>query len=80
MTSCYSLGNIEGEESGGITGNYAGSQDGTVHITNSYSRGNIDAGDFAGGVCGFSTGDNGGTVIINNVCASGNIQHADAGG
>ena len=80
IKECYSVGKISGEGSGGITGSETASYDGIVHITNSYSRGEITGAGHAGGVCGKSTGEDDGVVIITNVYTSGSISHADAGG
>lgn len=80
IKQCYSVGEIRGRGSGGITGSHTAQSSGHVSITDCYSCGVIIGIHPAGGICGRLTGASGGTVILTNVYASGQISHQDAGG
>jgi hypothetical protein len=79
ITNCYSTGQIGGQNSGGITGNRAGSLSGKCYITNCYSTGQM-SGFQTGGITGFTTALGGGECIITNCYSTGQISGGNSGG
>ena len=55
LSQCYTVEDISGDGSGGITGARTGRNNGFVEITNCYTQGDVTS-TRAGGICGGSTG------------------------
>jgi hypothetical protein len=67
--------------SGGIVGNGAGTANGTVYVSNCYSKGNI-SGNRSGGIFGSYAGNANttGKVVVDSCYSFGNITSSNCGG
>ena len=71
IDGCYSTGDINVDDAGGICGMQAGYQ-GNCIVSNCYSTGNISGGN-TGGICGNQAGFSGGTCTVTNCFSTGTI-------
>jgi hypothetical protein len=75
---CNSIGDISGNNSGGILGSQAGSYGGNVSANKCYSTGNI-SGQYSGGIFGLSSGNESGNASATNCYSTGNISNFSGG-
>ena len=73
---CYSVGNIRGRQSGGITGSHTARDGGHVSINNCYSLGDITD-RWCGGITGSHAAINDGHLSITNSYSRGDITGSD---
>lgn len=81
IDNCYSSGDINATNGGGISGYGNGAfSNSRLYITNCYSTGIIKHNDGSGGIVGLNSGLRGGTCVIKNCYSTGDITGQNSGG